>query len=475
MLKKKLKNKKPKETVTSAVMTALLRSDKKESARIETRWRESGAVVSSMAPAKGIKDPSECSIFRVVLITEGLGNRANMNYYGQEAIQSAPAVFEGKCCYIDHPSRSEESDRPERSAWHKVGYFKGIHVEPVNGKLGVVGELHLDMSESGRFAAAKLSTALHYQKEFPGSEEQYVGLSVNADGQTEPRDIVVEGQQEQVNYVLTFTEAASCDLVTVPARGGKVLALVESAAGAIMPTKEESAMIIKTLKAALAALKESQAAKDLEAAKKSLSEGLKQVESLLKEAEKAVVVAKAKAVEAEDAAEPDADDAKDPAADKAAEAAEMYEKGAAMMARAMAMGHKKPGEAEAEVEPKAESDLDVKVGPGTGKPMDYSGDKKKGEEAKTDEDESEAAEAKSLAIAGLLKEAKVNKEHVNFEALCKMKLSEAKAEIERTKKIRESIAKDILASLDLPAGHPAREAGSGVVASNQAIFNGLAK
>lgn len=190
--------------------------------------REAGEVSGVIAPAGA----PEGTCFDVILITEGLGNRRDMNFYSAEAIVSAPDVFEGKPCFLNHPSASDEMDIPERRVEDKCGYFKNCRaVDLREGMKALRAELHFDLSESGKIAADKARTALHYRKEFPASSEEYIGLSVNADGITEDRVMTVEGERVEVNYVSAFSAATSCDLVTTPARGGRILALLESAGG----------------------------------------------------------------------------------------------------------------------------------------------------------------------------------------------------------------------------------------------------
>lgn len=231
---------------------ATIRRPVRESA--EVRITERARVLEAAAAgANGEK------VFKVVLISEGLGNRRNMNYYGPEAIESAVKAFEGKWCYLDHQSLEGETNLPERSVRDKAGYYKNLAVQTMEGKKCVVGELHCDMSESGRILAEKMASALHYQKEFPNTGNEYVGLSVNGDGSAERRDIDLDGDEVSANYVTAFTEGDSCDLVTSPARGGKGLAVLkEDEGGAVaLLTKEASMKLLTDLKAALAGVNES--------------------------------------------------------------------------------------------------------------------------------------------------------------------------------------------------------------------------
>lgn len=162
------------------------------------------------------------------LITEGLGNRANMHYYGPECLKQGAVLFEGKPCFIDHQARSESQDRPERTVRDKCGYFKNVMVgTSPDGKLGLKAELHFDLSEVGRYAYDKACTAIHYRDEFPGSNDEYVGLSIAADGKLQERTVQVGDEVLDVKYVTEFTAVGSVDVVTSPARGGRFVSVLK--------------------------------------------------------------------------------------------------------------------------------------------------------------------------------------------------------------------------------------------------------
>lgn len=227
--------------------------------------------------------PNGEKIFKVCLITEGLGNRRNMNYYGPEAIESAAVVYEGKSCYINHQSLDGEVNLPERDIRDKAGYWKNLSVSEVEGRKGCIGELHCDLSESGRFLAEKVQSALNYKKNFPDNGIEYCGFSVNGDGDAERREVDVDGEKEDVNYVLAFTqESESCDLVTTPARGGKALSAIRES-----KTQEENVnkKLKKLLEAALTKLTESakklpgESKKPLQESIATLTEAVKAVEA----------------------------------------------------------------------------------------------------------------------------------------------------------------------------------------------------
>ncbi len=325
---------------------------------------------------------------QVVLIAEGLGNRRDMNYYGPEAMDSAPAVFEGAHCFLNHPSYTEERDIPERRVQDMCGYFKNVKVFVMEGQRCVVGELHFDLSETGRMAYQKTLTALHYKSEFPGSDREYVGLSVNASGESEPREMNLDGETVDTNYVTRFTEAMSCDIVTLPARGGKFLALVESAAGADMQNKEVAKMLVKELQAAQSDLKEAAKITDPEAKAKKLAEAQARVDAILKDVLESQSRRKTKEADDMDEAEKDKKES-----DDAMEAEEA----------------KKKEEADKKAKHAADGSTD---------------DDK-------DSEESEKCESNRLAVKQLIQESGLKASYFDVEELARLGLSKAKAEISR--------------------------------------------
>jgi len=55
---------------------------------------------------------------RCRIISEGLGNRVDMNYYGPEVIVQFAKMLNGSKCFINHPTSTEESQRPEGDLWN---------------------------------------------------------------------------------------------------------------------------------------------------------------------------------------------------------------------------------------------------------------------------------------------------------------------------------------------------------------------
>jgi len=248
--------------------------------RSSVQIRETGTFRVLEAMPDG---PKGEKIFKVILISEGPGNRRNKNFYGPEAVSSAVKAFEGKWCYLNHQAEDEADTLPERRVQDKAGYYKNLGIIQVKEGSACAGELHCDLSESGAMLAAKVQSALKYKESFPDNDLEYVGFSVNADGDAESRDMTAKGGGPEDNYVTAITEGDSCDLVTTPARGGRGLAVIkEDKNGVVSPTSQEEGM--KKLKAFFA--KFSEALKSLpDEEKKKFAESHKALSALVKESE----------------------------------------------------------------------------------------------------------------------------------------------------------------------------------------------
>lgn len=183
--------------------------------------------------------------FKVILIQEGLGNFGNAFYYTRQALESAVPLFEGKKFMVDHPSESEERDRPERSVRDIAGYYERVHIEEQAGRAVLAGDLVVLSGDEYEWVRTQLRESLEYSKSHAGD---LVGLSINANGDAEQVDLadLVAGNVVQVpqgalpklheakalgittvNVVNRFTAATSCDLVTEAGAGGKPVSLIE--------------------------------------------------------------------------------------------------------------------------------------------------------------------------------------------------------------------------------------------------------
>lgn len=183
--------------------------------------------------------------FRVALIQEGLGNLRDGFYYTREALEGAVAAFEGRKCYADHPSRSEEQDRPERSVRDIIGHFENVTVEESDdGAAMLCADLIMLPDPPFEWARSLVRESLEFSKKYP--DKELVGLSINANGDAvalpidkflteskipdgaKPKLLRAKEQGlSQVRVVQAITDAVSTDLVTEPGARGKVLSLIE--------------------------------------------------------------------------------------------------------------------------------------------------------------------------------------------------------------------------------------------------------
>lgn len=151
------------------------------------------------------------------LIEEGLSK--NDHRYTLESLESAAAVFAGKPIRVNHPGRSEDSNRPEGDVWTQVGKLPDANsfeiVQRPNGPAG----LH-DCIFKGALLSASAPDIWISDRIRAG----IIGdMSINAGG---------EGVREADGSftVMRFTAATSHDLVTTAAAGGRA-ALQEAQTG----------------------------------------------------------------------------------------------------------------------------------------------------------------------------------------------------------------------------------------------------
>jgi len=139
-----------------------------------------------------------------VVVVEGLS--ANGNYYTRGALESGADVFAGKPIYADHPTRTEERDRPERSVRDLVGRLPGrdgLFVEA----LSEAGSRLALKYRGGRLSETAGWLATLIREGIAGDQ------SINAHGR---------GREQENHFVVeAFTAATSLDFVTQAAAGGQ--------------------------------------------------------------------------------------------------------------------------------------------------------------------------------------------------------------------------------------------------------------
>jgi hypothetical protein len=144
---------------------------------------------------------------RIQLIDAGWSR--NARYYSQQVLAEAAAARiypAGTPMYIDHPTATEKVERPERSV------------------KDLAARLVTDARYEGGALIAEAELFGPWKPVINEIADQ-IGLSVRSNGTVEWGE--AEGKQGQI--VTQITEGISVDFVTAPARGGKVLELIESA------------------------------------------------------------------------------------------------------------------------------------------------------------------------------------------------------------------------------------------------------
>lgn len=155
-----------------------------------------------------VKESSAGPRYRVRIIE---GPRwGSSGFYTSEALDSAPTAFEGRKAYLDHPTDSEDAQRPERSLRDLVGHYENVtrEADGVYGDLLVrphMAELVESLASSGDLDVSIRATA----EATPGEVNGRAGLVISR-----------------------FLEGRSVDLVTEAGAGGRVYELIESARAA---------------------------------------------------------------------------------------------------------------------------------------------------------------------------------------------------------------------------------------------------
>jgi phage major head subunit gpT-like protein len=144
------------------------------------------------------------------------GRSKNGYFYTPEVVASLVPLLEGAQAFADHPG---PQDRPERSVRDLVGFYRNVRVEERSAAGGqpreaqVVATLHL--LESADWLRSMLREAL--EQGVPG----LLGFSIDVQGVVEARRDDASGQV--VNAVTRFIALNSCDVVTKPSAGGRLL------------------------------------------------------------------------------------------------------------------------------------------------------------------------------------------------------------------------------------------------------------
>ena len=161
------------------------------------------ALISDIVPLEeGAVDGK--GVAQITVIKPGF-NTSKTRYYKPEALSRDFGVFEGVKMYADHPSKTDEENRPERSIRDWVATLKNVRVGTDGA---IVGEAHVIEP----WLKEKLSTLRDK------GMLQDIGVSINAIGQATEAEI--EGVRTL--SVEKLIRGRSVDFVTEPGAGGGV-------------------------------------------------------------------------------------------------------------------------------------------------------------------------------------------------------------------------------------------------------------
>lgn len=146
--------------------------------------------------------------WKVKVIEAGWGSSG---YYGAQMLREyGPNVFKkGTKVFMNHPSMSEENDRPERD------------VEKLAGKLTT--DAYFSEADNGLIADIEFYS--HYAPIIKEMAED-IGLSIRALGEASIGE--AEGREGPIIEALVADALTSVDVVTVAGAGGKFISLLES-------------------------------------------------------------------------------------------------------------------------------------------------------------------------------------------------------------------------------------------------------
>lgn len=175
----------------------------------EVKFAERGNLIEAIEDTGGL-------MWKAQFIEAGLSD--NRRNYSPSTLQSALPLFEGARVFIDHPTRTEESDQPERSVLKTAGWItdtQWIDEAGSHGEGAIVGTLHVLESSS----IAALMREAHSR-----GKPDLVQLSIYGSGKQE----VVHNNGNPFYNVEVIDKIRSVDLVTYGAAGGRINEIMAS-------------------------------------------------------------------------------------------------------------------------------------------------------------------------------------------------------------------------------------------------------
>lgn len=163
----------------------------------------------------GVEPNEQAREVQVLIIQEGMGNRVDRHYYSGELLEKIAPMFDGVKAYANHPSKTEETDRPERNINDIVGWYHSPKVITMeNGKKAISATLKIIDGDAYGWAWNLVKEAAAFAKKF--KDKDLVGVSINAFGASHQ----IDGAEGPINMVDDLNEVQSADIVTQAGAGG---------------------------------------------------------------------------------------------------------------------------------------------------------------------------------------------------------------------------------------------------------------
>lgn len=151
--------------------------------------------------------------YEATIVREGPGNPGDSNYYTKEALRKAVAagMFEGLQGYLNHPTPTEERERPERDVRYLAGHFREARY--VDGNPAEVRGKFIPGGMEKDGVVSLVESALQSPRHRP-----LIGISIDGYGHA-PDQQTVNGRT--YNMVREITHLGSADIVTRAGAGGQ--------------------------------------------------------------------------------------------------------------------------------------------------------------------------------------------------------------------------------------------------------------
>ena len=142
--------------VVSAAATAVAERGSEAASLRTVPVRESGVLTAANEASEARRD------FDVVLIREGLSKSGR--YYSRRVVEQIAAAADGQRAFADHPTATEDRERPVRSIRDVVGFYRAGRTsevaDPATGEARLQAEATLRLFKSAGWLASLAREAL---------------------------------------------------------------------------------------------------------------------------------------------------------------------------------------------------------------------------------------------------------------------------------------------------------------------------